>query len=257
MGGVVWHHLTAFIGGLFIWGVGSGVVPPGWVRGARVAAEAHALLDRLVYTGFPVGLGPDSAHVVPVVPGQVRPRALREVVGSVGEGDGDVGPGGGVGVPPQSVVGVSGGVGGPRVSVCPLCNVTAAGAGVRVVAMSRSVLLRPEVYETWYHLWNHTRDPRYRAWAWDAYTALLRAEARHSNATGGVWVCLSDPVGGYAMDLLESWTVAETLKYLYLTFAGGRVLVPGRYVFTTEAHPIEVLDEEDAEWVVRVGYGAG
>jgi mannosyl-oligosaccharide alpha-1,2-mannosidase len=43
---------------------------------------------------------------------------------------------------------------------------------------------------------------------------------------------------------MESFFLAETMKYLYLTFSDSDVLSPTEWVFTTEAHPIRMWDEE-------------
>ena len=39
-------------------------------------------------------------------------------------------------------------------------------------------------------------------------------------------------------DLMPSYLLAETFKYLYLLFAPDEVLDPGQVVFNTEAHPL-------------------
>lgn len=42
-------------------------------------------------------------------------------------------------------------------------------------------------------------------------------------------------------DLMESFFLAETLKYLYLLFADDQTIIPlDEYVFNTEAHPLPI-----------------
>jgi len=50
---------------------------------------------------------------------------------------------------------------------------------------------------------------------------------------------------------MESFFLAETLKYLYLLFSEDELLPLDEWVFNTEAHPLRVLDDEGVEnaWV--------
>lgn len=42
-------------------------------------------------------------------------------------------------------------------------------------------------------------------------------------------------------DLMESFFLAETLKYLYLLFADDQTILPlDKWVFNTEAHPLPI-----------------
>jgi mannosyl-oligosaccharide alpha-1,2-mannosidase len=61
----------------------------------------------------------------------------------------------------------------------------------------------------------------------------------------GGYSCLKDvfaprqPKARSAMDEMPSYWMAETLKYIWLTFNDGAVPLD-RYVFSTEAHPMPV-----------------
>jgi mannosyl-oligosaccharide alpha-1,2-mannosidase len=45
-------------------------------------------------------------------------------------------------------------------------------------------------------------------------------------------------------DKLESFFLAETLKYLYLLFQEGEGLIPfEKFVFNTEGHPLPIYSE--------------
>ncbi|KAF2136151.1 glycoside hydrolase family 47 protein [Aplosporella prunicola CBS 121167] len=106
--------------------------------------------------------------------------------------------------------------------------------------------LRPEVLESFYHAWRHTREPRYREWAWEAFVAV-NASARRGTGFS-VIDNVNAPDGGSATgDNQESFLFAETLKYAYLAFAeeeewqvwggeGGS----NEWVYNTEAHPFRV-----------------
>ena len=52
---------------------------------------------------------------------------------------------------------------------------------------------------------------------------------------------------------MESFVLAETLKYLYLLLArdgaeGDDMLPRGSWVFNTEAHPLRVPERPPSEW---------
>jgi mannosyl-oligosaccharide alpha-1,2-mannosidase len=44
-------------------------------------------------------------------------------------------------------------------------------------------------------------------------------------------------------DKMESFFLAETLKYFYLLFSPIEYMSLDRYVFTTEAHPLKIIPE--------------
>ena len=100
--------------------------------------------------------------------------------------------------------------------------------------------LRPEALETFYVLYYYTRDPRWRDMGWDLFTAF----ERHS-ATGSGWAGVEDVMQqpqahGHVrqVDRMESFVLAETLKYLILLFSNDDPLPLDKYVLTTEAHPL-------------------
>ena len=44
-------------------------------------------------------------------------------------------------------------------------------------------------------------------------------------------------------DVQQSFFLAETLKYLYLTFCDDSVVSLDKWVFNTEAHPLPILPD--------------
>jgi len=55
-------------------------------------------------------------------------------------------------------------------------------------------------------------------------------------------------------NVMQSWFLAETLKYLYLLFCDDDVIPLDRYVFNTEAHPLPVFPAKDfGSWKDFVG----
>ncbi|XP_061427150.1 mannosyl-oligosaccharide 1,2-alpha-mannosidase IA-like isoform X1 [Lethenteron reissneri] len=99
-------------------------------------------------------------------------------------------------------------------------------------------ILRPEVVETYFYLWRFTRDPKYRAWGWEAVQALEKYCRVEGGFSGIRDVYSSSPAHD---DVQQSFFLAETLKYLYLLFSDDSLLPLERWVFNTEAHPLPIL----------------
>jgi mannosidase alpha-like ER degradation enhancer 2 len=93
--------------------------------------------------------------------------------------------------------------------------------------------LRPEIMESAYTLYVHTHDPRYLDMGKTFFDALVR----HCRAGEG-FTTLKNVVTKEQGDLMPSYFLAETLKYLYLLYAPPETLDLQRVVFNTEAHPL-------------------
>jgi len=93
--------------------------------------------------------------------------------------------------------------------------------------------LRPEIIESAYHLYSSTKDPRYL----EMGRAFLDDLVRYCK-TGAGYAALRNVETKEKMDEMESFFLAETLKYLYLLFAPAETLDLQKVVFNTEAHPI-------------------
>jgi len=93
--------------------------------------------------------------------------------------------------------------------------------------------LRPEIIESAYILYRYTKDPRYLEMGRTFFEALI---ARCRTDSG--YTVLKDVVTGEKGDLMPSYFLAETLKYLYLLFAPDETLDLDKVVFNTEAHPL-------------------
>lgn len=93
--------------------------------------------------------------------------------------------------------------------------------------------LRPEIIESAYYLWFYTKDPRYQEMA----STFLLSLVRYCKADAG-YAALSDVTTKSKRDSMESYFLAETLKYLYLLFAPRGTLDLNSVVFNTEAHPL-------------------
>ncbi|MBI1796600.1 MAG: glycoside hydrolase family 47 protein [Candidatus Eisenbacteria bacterium] len=93
--------------------------------------------------------------------------------------------------------------------------------------------LRPEIMESAFYLSRTTHDPRYLEMARTFFHGLV-ARCR----VAGGYTGLRNVVTGEQADLMHSFFLAETLKYLYLTFAPDQTLDLDQVVFNTEAHPL-------------------
>ncbi len=102
-----------------------------------------------------------------------------------------------------------------------------------MAVVERGYPLRPEIIESAYYLFVLTRDPKYR----EMGRVYLDALDRWCRKDVG-YAALSDVVAKTPRDEMDSFFLAETLKYLYLLFAPPETLDLKQVVFTTEAHPI-------------------
>lgn len=93
--------------------------------------------------------------------------------------------------------------------------------------------LRPEIIESAYILHRLTRDPAYLEMGRTFFKSTLRRCRTDAGTT-----ILKDVATGEQGDLMPSYYLAETLKYLYLLFAPEGTLNLDDVVFNTEAHPL-------------------
>jgi len=104
---------------------------------------------------------------------------------------------------------------------------------------TKEYILRPEAVEGWWYMFEFTKEDKYREWGWKTFLAIEQ----------WLWV-----PNGYAslkdvsrrskmyIDRMESFFLAETLKYLLLLQDPDHTIKLDRYVFNTEAHPLSMLE---------------
>ena len=97
-------------------------------------------------------------------------------------------------------------------------------------------VLRPEIIESAFYLYRYTKDPRYLAMGKTFYESL----ENYCRLDEG-YAALSNMLSKQKTDSMESFFLAETLKYLYLLFAPEQILDLNKYVFNTEAHPLKIF----------------
>jgi mannosyl-oligosaccharide alpha-1,2-mannosidase len=101
---------------------------------------------------------------------------------------------------------------------------------------TREYILRPEAAESFFILHQLTGDAMYREWGWQMFSAM----EKHLKVAHGYAALrdVRDPARG-KLDRMESFWIAETLKYLYLLQEDGPPSVDlSRQVLNTEAHPL-------------------
>lgn len=98
-------------------------------------------------------------------------------------------------------------------------------------------LQRPETVESLFILWRITKNPVYREWGWKIFESFQKYTKLEDD---GGYVGIQDVrlVPPPIRDNMESFWLAETLKYLYLLFDDREDFFPlTEIVFNTEGHP--------------------
>jgi mannosidase alpha-like ER degradation enhancer 2 len=93
--------------------------------------------------------------------------------------------------------------------------------------------LRPEIMESAYYLYLYTKDPRYLDMGRTFFDALMK----YARAEAG-YTTIRNVETKEKGDLMPSYFLAETLKYLYLLYAPETIDFDG-VIFNTEAHPFK------------------
>jgi len=99
-------------------------------------------------------------------------------------------------------------------------------------------ILRPETVESLFYLYRITGNTKYQDYAWEIFQNIEK-NCRVENGYSG----LNDVNRPRSYnDNQESFFLAETLKYLYLTFSPDYVIPLDKFVFNTEAHPLRTTN---------------
>ncbi|XP_019194293.1 PREDICTED: mannosyl-oligosaccharide 1,2-alpha-mannosidase MNS1-like [Ipomoea nil] len=101
-------------------------------------------------------------------------------------------------------------------------------------------ILRPETVESLFYLWRITGNKTYQEWGWNIFQAF----EKNSRVEAG-YVGLKDVNTGVKDNMMQSFFLAETLKYLYLLFSPPSVIPLDQWVFNTEAHPLKIVTRRD------------
>jgi mannosyl-oligosaccharide alpha-1,2-mannosidase len=126
-----------------------------------------------------------------------------------------------------------------------------AGADIVVPGRAPFYILRPEAAESLFILHQLTGHPIYREWGWKMWKAI----EKHCKTTYGFgsFPDVRDPTR-QPDDRMESFFLAETIKYLYMLQSPDHPISLERFVFNTEAHPLRRFDHWGSN-ENRVDYG--
>ncbi|KAL0075451.1 glycoside hydrolase [Phycomyces blakesleeanus] len=113
------------------------------------------------------------------------------------------------------------------------------GADMAIHFQDRHNLLRPEALESIFLMWRLTGEEKYREWGWKIFEAF----EEHAKLPMGGYAALKDvtKVPATKENRMDTFFLAETLKYLYLLFSPDDVVPLDKYVLNTEAHPLPIF----------------
>ncbi|XP_076093606.1 endoplasmic reticulum mannosyl-oligosaccharide 1,2-alpha-mannosidase-like isoform X1 [Mytilus galloprovincialis] len=104
-------------------------------------------------------------------------------------------------------------------------------------------LLRPETVESLFYLHRITGDKIYQDWGWQIFQAFLKYTKVEGAGFSSINNVRSIGNPGFR-DKLESFFLAETLKYFYLLFEDSiDYLSLDKYVFNTEGHALPIYSQ--------------
>lgn len=114
----------------------------------------------------------------------------------------------------------------------------------------RHNLQRPETAESLFYMYRITGDEIYREWGWEMFKSFIQHTAVLEDVLPTDDLTVTARVKGFTSlgnantvppekrDNMESFWMAETLKYFYLLFSDRDFLSLEENVFNTEAHPM-------------------
>ena len=113
------------------------------------------------------------------------------------------------------------------------------GGGMRAGAFHN--LLRPEAIESVFYLWRFTKEAKYREMGWKMFLAFERYCRIESGGYAGLKNVAS--TSSAKDDTMQTFWLAETLKYFLMLFSDDSLLDLDTHVINTEAHPLRVLPD--------------
>ncbi|CAF3343668.1 unnamed protein product [Rotaria socialis] len=101
-------------------------------------------------------------------------------------------------------------------------------------------LLRPEFIESLYYMYHLTGDKIYQEWGWNVFQSFEKYTRQIDGYSSINDVRNKENVG--PRDKMESYFLAETLKYFYLLFDESNLFPFDQWIFNTEAHPLPIYN---------------
>jgi ER degradation enhancer, mannosidase alpha-like 2 len=104
-----------------------------------------------------------------------------------------------------------------------------------MTVLDSSYELRPENIESAYYLYQYTKDEKYLEMGKEMFESIVKYCRTETGYTA-----LKNMVSKTKNDFMDSYFLAETMKYAYLLFADEKTLDFKNTIFTTEAHPLRI-----------------
>lgn len=101
-------------------------------------------------------------------------------------------------------------------------------------------LLRPETVESLMVLYRATKNEKYRTYGREIMAAFEKQCKLEKGGYTSIGNVATGPVERLYREEMESFFIAETLKYLFLLFSDDSVCPLDEIVFNTEAHPFPI-----------------
>lgn len=101
---------------------------------------------------------------------------------------------------------------------------------------SRKYILRPEAIESVWYMYRITGDTTWQDKGWKMFTSIVNVTSTEFGHSAVNDVTRDVP---YQVDEMESFWLAETLKYFYLLFSEPGLVSLDEWVLNTEAHPFK------------------
>lgn len=99
-------------------------------------------------------------------------------------------------------------------------------------------LLRPEFVESLWYMYQITGNTTFQDWGWHIYQSIEKYAKVPNGYTSLANVKSEKPL---QRDMMETFFLSETLKYLYLLFSDDRYVIDlSKYVMNSEAHPLPI-----------------
>ena len=101
-------------------------------------------------------------------------------------------------------------------------------------------LQRPETIESLFYMWRITQEPMYREWGWEMFQSFVTHTAVNGSdgkIAGFTSLGNANVVPAVQRDNMESFWLAETLKYFFLLFEEPDTIT-GEYLFSLEKNVI-------------------
>ncbi|KAI1807490.1 glycoside hydrolase family 47 protein [Daldinia bambusicola] len=105
-----------------------------------------------------------------------------------------------------------------------------------VSANYHSYILRPEAIESVWYMYRITGDSTWQEKGWKMFNAIVSQTQTEVGNSAIDNVLLESPV---KTDEMESFWLAETLKYFYLLYSDPNLISLDEWVLNTEAHPFK------------------